>query len=387
MKLYEFTRSYEMFEEAKKYVPNGIYGPRSPLFLPFGSYPAFLKRGEGCRIWDVDGNEYIDYMCSFGTNLLGLKHPKIDAAAKAQMEKADCFTLPSDLWIPLAKKMTSTVKGGDWCVFGKNGSDVTSYAITVARVHTGRAVILIAKGSYHGSHFWCQTHGEGVPAEWKTHLAYFEYNDVADFKRVVDENRGKVAAVILTPHRHDALCDQELPKKEFVDAVNATAGSEGFDIIVDDIRCGFRLDLQGSARHYGFNADQQTFGKAMANGYPIAVAAGRSDLKPPPKSLLYRNALFLRCSLRRGHRNDRRDQVERRIQKIDTMGKKLMKGLEEAASATGVKVTLSGPPAMPYMTFENDPTFETNRYFCGEAARRGFSSTRTTTVRMRGHYR
>jgi glutamate-1-semialdehyde 2,1-aminomutase len=372
MKLYEFTRSYEMFEEAKKYVPNGIYGPRSPMFLTFGSYPAFLKRGEGCRIWDVDGNEYIDYMCSFGTNLLGLKHPKIDAAARKQQENADCFTLPSDLWLPLAKKMVETVHGADWCVFGKNGSDVTSYAITVARVHTGRAVILIAKGSYHGSHFWCQTHGEGVPAEWKTHLAYFEYNDVADFKRVVDENRGKVAAVILTPHRHDALRDQELPKKEFVDAVNATAGSEGFDIIVDDIRCGFRLDLQGSARHYGFNADLQTFGKAMANGYPIAVAAGRSDLKPSAEKVFFTGTHFF-SGVPFAAAIATIDEIRSSgaIQKIDAMGKKLMKGLEEAASAAGVKVTLSGPPAMPYMTFENDPTFETNRYFCGEAARRG----------------
>ncbi|MBP7343048.1 MAG: glutamate-1-semialdehyde 2,1-aminomutase, partial [Syntrophaceae bacterium] len=71
MKLYEFTRSYQLFEEAQKYLPNGIYGPRTPSFLTFGSYPAFIKRGEGCRIWDVDGNEFIDYMCSFGTNLLG----------------------------------------------------------------------------------------------------------------------------------------------------------------------------------------------------------------------------------------------------------------------------------------------------------------------------
>jgi len=105
MKLYEFTKSYQLFEEAQQYIPNGIYGPRTPAFLTFGSYPAFIQRGDGCRIWDVDGNEYIDYMCSFGTNLLGLKHPKVDAAAKKQWENADCFTLPSDLWLPLAKKL------------------------------------------------------------------------------------------------------------------------------------------------------------------------------------------------------------------------------------------------------------------------------------------
>ena len=104
MKLYEFTKSYELFEEAQKYVPGGIYGPRTPRFLTFGSYPAFMKRGEGCRVWDVDGNEYIDYMCSFGTNLLGLKNPKVEAAVAEQMKNADCFTLPSDLWLPWRKR-------------------------------------------------------------------------------------------------------------------------------------------------------------------------------------------------------------------------------------------------------------------------------------------
>lgn len=104
MKGYEFTKSYQLFEEAQKYLSDGIYGSRTRTFLTLGFYPAFIKRAEECRIWDVDGNEFIDYLCSFGTNLLGLKHPKVDAAAKKQWENADCFTLPADLWLPLAKK-------------------------------------------------------------------------------------------------------------------------------------------------------------------------------------------------------------------------------------------------------------------------------------------
>lgn len=372
MKLYEFTKSYELFEEAKKYVPNGIYGPRSPMFLTYGSYPAFLKRGDGCKIWDVDGNEYIDYMCSFGTNLLGLRHPKIDAAARAQQENADCFTLPSDLWVPLAKKMVATIHNGDWCVFGKNGSDVTSYAITVARVYTGKTDILVAKGSYHGAHFWCQPHGEGVPEEWKSHIRYFEYNDVNDFKRAVSESMGKVAGVILTPHRHDALRNQELPTKEFVDAVNSVAKKEGFTVIIDDIRCGFRLQLDGSAHHYGFDADLQTFGKAMANGYPIAVAMGKKELKPSAEKVFFTGTHFFSgVPFAAALATIDEIQASGSIEKIDVMGKKLMKGLQDAADAAGVSITLSGPPAMPFMTIADDPTFEKNRYFCGEACRRG----------------
>ncbi|MDD4860865.1 MAG: aminotransferase class III-fold pyridoxal phosphate-dependent enzyme [Smithellaceae bacterium] len=372
MKLYEFTKSYQLFEEAQQYIPNGIYGPRTPAFLTFGSYPAFIQRGDGCRIWDVDGNEYIDYMCSFGTNLLGLKHPKVDAAAKKQWENADCFTLPSDQWLPLAKKIVGTIQGVDWCVFGKNGSDVTSYAITLARIFTGKMDILLAHGSYHGSHFWCQPHGEGVPEEWKTHVHYFEYNDVNDLKRVLSEHDGAVAGIMLTPHRHDAMKDQELPTKEFVDAVNSLAKKEGSMIIVDDVRCGFRLDLAGSSKHYGFNADIQCFGKAMANGYAISVAAARKELMDASKKIFFTGthyfsgvpfAAALACL--------EEIQAGGAIDYIRKTGAMLMDGLRQAASAEGISVNVTGPPAMPYMTFANDPLFEMNRFFCGQAARRG----------------
>jgi len=372
MKLYEFTKSYELFDEAQKYVPGGIYGPRTPRFLTFGSYPAFIKRGEGCRVWDVDGNEYIDYMCSFGTNLLGLKNPKVEAAVAEQMKNADCFTLPSDLWLTLAKKMTETVQGGDWCVFGKNGSDVTSYSIAVARVATGKWEVILARGSYHGSHAWCQPHGAGIPEEWKAHVHYIDYNDPASLKNAVEANKGNIAAIMLTPHRHDAFIDQELPTKEFVSAVNSLAKSEGFKVIIDDVRCGFRLNLSGSAKWYGYDADLQCFGKAMANGYPIAVAMGKKELMEAATKVYFTGTHFFSgvpfAAALAAIEENRASGV---IEKIAAMGSKLMKGLADAASAAGMAVRLTGLPAMPYMNFENDTPHEKNRYFCGEAARRG----------------
>ncbi len=372
MDLYTFTKSYELLEEAKNYVPGGIYGPRSPNFLTFGSYPAFLSRGEGCRVWDVDGNEYIDYMCSFGTNLLGLQHPKVDEAAKKQWAKGDCFTLPSDLWVPLARKVVETIHNMGWCVFAKNGSDVTSFAVTVARAHTGKKGILVAKGSYHGSHFWCQEHGDGVPEEWKSHIHSFEYNDPADLERAVKELKGDVAGVVLTPHRHDVFRDQELPSEDFVRSVNTLAEKEGFLIVVDAIRCGFRLELAGSAKHYGWNADLNCFGKAMANGYPIAVAAGRKDLMASAEKVFFTGTHFFSgVPFAAALATMEEIQASGAIEKIHTMGTRLMEGLKQAADARGVQVTLSGPPAMPFMVFADDPLFEKSRLFCGEAAKRG----------------
>ena len=372
MKPYTFTRSYQLLEEAKKYVPGGIYGPRSPNFLTFGSYPAFIARGEGCRIWDVDGNEYIDYMCSFGTNLLGLKHPRIEEAARTQQEKGDCFTLPSDLWVPLSRKLVETIQGMGWCVFGKNGSDVTSYAITVARAFTGRKEILVARGAYHGSHFWCQTHGEGVPDEWKSHIHYFEYNDANDLKRTVDSLEGCIAGIILTPHRHDVLRDQELPTKAFVEAVNSCAEKQGFLIIIDDIRCGFRLNLKGSAGFFGYRADLNCFGKAMANGYPISAAMGRQELKPAAEKVYFTGTHFF-SGVPFAAALATLDEIKASgaIEKIHALGSRLIAGIEQAAAGERVHVRLTGPPPMPFMTFDKDATFEKSRFFCGEAARRG----------------
>src|SRR5665647_673182 len=167
MTVYSFDKSYAMLEEARKVIPNGIYGPRTPSFLTYGSYPCFLARGKGSHIWDVDGNEYIDYMCSFGTNILGICNEEVDQAAMDQMKKGDCFTLPSNRWNEMAEYMVNLIEGQDWVVFGKNGSDVTSFATTVARGYTGKNKIILANGAYHGAHFWC-THSEyGIPKEYQ----------------------------------------------------------------------------------------------------------------------------------------------------------------------------------------------------------------------------
>jgi glutamate-1-semialdehyde 2,1-aminomutase len=177
---------------------------------------------------------------------------------------------------------------------------------------------------------------------------------------------------MLTPHRHDAFLDQELPSKEFVDAVNSLAKSEGFCIIIDDVRCGFRLHLAGSAKFYGYNADLQCFGKAMANGYPIAVAMGRRELMESATKVYFTGThYFSGVPFAAALAAIEENRVSGAIGKIEIMGKKLMKGLEDAAAAEGVKVKLTGPPAMPYMNFDNDAPHEKNRYFCGEAARRG----------------
>lgn len=134
---------------AKRVIPNGMYGHQNAASLPEG-FPQFMERGEGCRVWDVDGNEYIDFMCSYGPVVLGHKHEAVEAAARAQAELADCQNGPSHLIVELSELLVKTVKHADWAMFQKNGTDATTACVTIARATTKKRKVLVAKGAYHG---------------------------------------------------------------------------------------------------------------------------------------------------------------------------------------------------------------------------------------------
>lgn len=372
MKTYDMSTSYRMFEEAKRIVPNGIYGPRSPHFLTYGSYPCFFTHGKGSHVWDVDGNEYIDYMCSFGTNVLGMNHKEVDDAALEQQRRGDSFTLPTDRWNILAETMVAQIEGMDWVAFGKNGSDVTTYSTSIARQYTGRKMIITVRGAYNGSHFWCSHGKAGVPDEYRAHVTDFAFNDLDEFTSIVKKNPGNVAAVMLTPHHHPAMADQVLPAEGFYRELEAFCRREGVLIIMDDIRCGFRMHEKGTHVLYGIDPDIVCFGKAMANGYPIAAVMGKAAVKQAAEAVFFSGTHFFTAVPMAaavaaiGVIN--RDNVP---DKLRQLGDLLKNGLLSQAERKGLKVVYTGPPAMPFMRFEGDDDYSVNRLFCGEAARRG----------------
>jgi glutamate-1-semialdehyde 2,1-aminomutase len=151
MGLYTFDGSKEMFLRATKVIPSGISGNKNPAFAVPGSFPYFAERGDGCRYWDVDGNEYIDYLCGYGPIVLGFNYEKIDDAADAQRKLGSVFNHPTPRSVELAEKMVELIPCADWAAFGRNGSDVTTYAIQIAREYTGGRKIIMTKGAFHTS--------------------------------------------------------------------------------------------------------------------------------------------------------------------------------------------------------------------------------------------
>lgn len=372
MQEYSFEKSYAMLEKAKQWIPNGIYGPRTPAFLTYGSYPCFLNRGKGSHIWDVDGNEYIDYMCSFGTNIIGLCNEEVDAAAIEQMKSGDCFTLPGSRWNELAEAMVEQIYGQDWVVFAKNGSDVTTYATTIARAYTGKNKIILAEGAYHGSHYWCTHSHFGIPAEYQAHILYFNYNDMEQLKKIIADNSGQIAGIMLTPHHHPALADQQMPVPGFYKELREMCDREGMLMMIDDIRCGFRLHENGSHCYFGADPDLVCFGKAMANGYPISAMTGKALYKGAAEGAFFTGTHYFSgvpmAAAITTMKVIVRDGI---VDYVKEMGTKLKQGMVEQAAAAGLKIIYTGPPAIPFMRFEGDNDFSVNRFFCGEAAKRG----------------
>lgn len=371
-KLYSFDRSSALMERATCVIPGGIYGHQSPQLLTLGSYPSFLARGQGCRIWDVDGNEYIDFMCSYGPIVLGHRHPRVEEAVRAQLEQGDCQNLPGEPWVELAELLVSVTPCADWVVYGKNGSDATSWAVAVARTHTGRDKVIMAAGAYHGSHPWCTPNPAGTTEAERRDVLTFEYNDLDDLKRVVGEHPGQVAAVIVCPFRHDAFHNQEMPAPGFHDGLRAICDKEGIVLILDDVRAGFRLHLGGSGEALGLRPDLTCYSKALGNGYAISAGLGREELRFAAQQVYFTGSFFTAAaSMAAAIATINALRDEGGIEQLSAAGTRLREGLDQQARSLGLAITQSGPPAIPYLTFDADENFERGRLWAGECARRG----------------
>ncbi len=371
MKEYDLTKSLEMFEKAKTLIPNGIFGPRNPMFLGNQTHPCFFRSGKGGRAIDVDGNEYIDYMCSFGANLLGYLHPKVEEAVNKQMQKGGLMTMPMDVWTELAEYLVEHTPLADWVIFAKNGSDVTTWCTNVARVHTKKKKILMAMGSYHGFHSWSVPTPTGVPDEHRAGVVTFTYNSIESFTKAFEKHKDELAAVILTPIKHDIFQDLELPVPGYFDAVRKACDENNVVFIMDDIRCCYRLKFEGSHEYFNTTPDLVTIGKGMANGHPIAVAYGTEKMKQAACQVYFSGTHFYSgAPMAAALAALEIIRTEGVIEKINHLGQMLKDGMLEQAQSHGVEVSWSGPLGIPFMRFpKGGPAASIT--FAGSATKRG----------------
>lgn len=371
---YDLTRSYEMFARAEKVIPSGVYGTRSPKFATFGDFPVFVHSAEGGRFTDADGNEYIDFMCAYGPNILGYRHPAVQEAVIAQESRANSISIPTDRALELAEALVKRFSSfGDWVMFGKNGSDVTTLATRIARHHTGRAKLLVAMGAYHGFHPWSVPDTAGIPPSYRSEIDHFIWNDVQSVHDAFERNAGDVAGVMICPIKHDAMHDIEMPDRAFLAAIQERTRDAAALLIIDDIRCGFRLHPQiASHLGQGLEPDLVCFGKGIANGQPLSVIVGRDAHRDTAK-LLYFSATFFFSGVPMAAALATLDAYddEGAYERMTGAGHLLREGITRAAAKAGVPIRYTGPDTMPNLLFEDDPKVRIGRRFSGLAARRG----------------
>ncbi len=268
------TRSYELKGRAERVVPSCTQTfSKGPTQFVQGVAPVFLARGDGSHVWDVDGNEYIDYPMALGPVILGHNYPDVTEAVMRRMRDGTTFSLPHPLEVEVAELLVQVIPCAEMVRFGKNGSDATGGAVRVARAYTGRD--LIACCGYHGSQDWyvgTTTRNRGVPRAVRELTVTFEYNNLASLERIFEQYAGQVAAVILEP------VGVVEPQDGFLQQVADLTRREEAVLIYDEIVTGFRVAVGGAQELYGITPDVACVGKAIANGFPIAAVVGRRDI-------------------------------------------------------------------------------------------------------------
>ena len=370
-----FKESERLFEEAQILIPGGVTSARHPIKFVRGNYPIFFNKGKGSHAWDVDGNEYIDWICSFGPLVLGHNNPKVEEAVRKSLSDGFCFTMVHPIQNELAKVLIDIIPSAEMAKFFISGSDATSAAIRMARIFTGREKIV--RWGYHGWHDWCyggdgsDRQSVGVPEGIKQDILTFSYNDLNSLEELFKKNKGNIAGIIMQPFESS----KDMPEKGFLEGVKRIAHENGAVLIFDEIRSGFRVAMGGAQEYFGVTPDLTTVSKALANGYPISAVVGRRDVMMTASQTRFSatfmiNAFPMYAALATIKELQERDGIKY----MWNMGQKLMDGLSEIMTEEDVPFKVSGLPPIPTFKF-TDPDEERrsqiHKVFYSELVKRG----------------
>ncbi|NCC20889.1 MAG: aminotransferase class III-fold pyridoxal phosphate-dependent enzyme [Alphaproteobacteria bacterium] len=269
-----YSRSEELLARAEKTIPLGSQTfSKSRTQFPYGISPYFIERGEGGHVFDVDGNEYVDFINGLAAVTLGYNDPDVTAAVRDQLENGVIFSLAHPIEMQVAEKVVEMVPCAEKVRFGKNGSDATAGAVRLARAYTGRDHVLAC--GYHGWQDWyigATPRHKGVPQAVRDMTHMFPYDDLGALDKLLRDHNDEVAAIILEP------MNVREPSEGYLQGVKELAHRHGALLIFDEIVTGFRLANGGAQEYFGVTPDLATFGKGLANGYPVSAIAGRADL-------------------------------------------------------------------------------------------------------------
>ena len=284
----EITRSQNDFDQARKLLPGGVNSPVR-AFKSVGGTPRFFDHASGAYVWDVDGNQYIDYVGSWGPMILGHAHPDVVKGVQQTAESGMSFGAPCELEIDLAQLVVDLVPSIDVVRFVNSGSEATMSALRLARGFTGRDKFIKFDGGYHGhadgflvkAGSGAATFGEpdsaGVPADYAKLTLTAPFNDIEAIKKLFAENPGEIACIIVEPVPGNTGV-MLLNDNGFLQALRDICDTEGALLIFDEVMCGFRVGLGGAQERFGIMPDLTCLGKVIGGGLPVGAYGGREEI-------------------------------------------------------------------------------------------------------------
>lgn len=350
-----YARSEAYLARAEQVIPVGSQTfSKSKTQYPFGVSPYFATHAQGCRLWDLDGNVYIDCVMGLAAVTLGYNDPEVISAVKAQLDNGTIFSLSSPIETEVAEQICAMVPCAEQVRFGKNGSDATAGAVRLARAYTGRDHVAVC--GYHGWQDWyigSTARNKGVPKAVRELTHGFTYNDLASLDALFDAYPGEIAAVILEP------MNVTHPAPGFLEGVRERCTRHGAVLVFDETITGFRFANGGAQQLFGVTPDLATFGKGLANGFPLSALVGRKDLMREMEEIFFSftfggETLSLTAALAVLRKLERESILAGLAQRGERLKRQLTELIE--LHGLGDYLTVSGHPAWSFLLIKDSPT-------------------------------
>ena len=364
------TQSEHLFAEALKYIPGGVNSPVR-AFRAVGGQPFFVNRAAGCKLRDVDGNELIDYVLTWGPAILGHAHPKIIAAVKAAAEQGTSFGVPNPLEVTMAKLICDLVPSVKKIRMTSSGTEACMSVIRLARGFTKRDKIIKFDGCYHGhvdsllvrAGSGALTFGHpdsaGIPAAFTQHTIVVPYNDVAAVKAAFAANPGQIAGIIVEPVPGNA--GLYLPRPGFLEFLREITRTDGALLIFDEVMTGFRLARGGAQERFHITPDLSTFGKVIGGGLPVGAFGGRAEIMDylAPLGPVYQAGTLSGnpVAMAAGIANLQELLDGGAYCKLEELGEQLEAGMRDAAKSASVAVQFNACGSMFCGYFTGEPVW------------------------------
>ena len=380
----KFNRSNIQLIRAEKTIPLGSQTfSKSRTQYPVGISPLYTSCAQGPYIWDVDGNKYIDLVSSLAAITLGYGDRKIASAVKKQLKKGVSLSLPGVLESEVSELLVEMIPSAEMVRFGKNGSDATSAAIRLARAFTGRDHLVVC--GYHGWQDWfigSTTRNKGVPKTVSDLTHKFEFNNLDSLKSILDSHGSEIAAVVMEP------MNSTYPEPGFLESIKELAHKAGALLIFDETITGFRFSTGGAQELFGVTPDLSTFGKGMANGFPLSAVVGRRDVMMEMEEIFFSGTFGGELlSLAAAKSTLTRYRDEGVAAELEVIGSGLSKLTIDAIQETKTEqiLELSGHPTWRFLNWKASDKFTTDEiktYFMQCAFEKGLLILGTHNVTL-----